>query len=950
MAGMQVGESGKSLASFDAAFESLTGFGPFPWQRRLFESLTGGKGYDALDIPTGLGKTSVIPIWLLAHLLGGAGSRPPMRLVYVVNRRTIVDQASEIAARLWRNAAGEATVVQQLWREQFGVGNADDEGDRLAVSTLRGALADNRLWMRHPHRPAIIVGTVDMIGSRLLFGAYRAGRWSKAIHAGLLGQDALLVHDEAHLTEPFQKMVEWIAAQQADPKKSTQAFRPLRVLAMSATGGPAENVLRLGENDLRIEVVRERVHSRKRLKLHKWGGKGKVAEELARLAARHEGKDGAARRVIIFVREPASASVIVEILRTKYKVDGERIALLTGTLRGHERDKLVETPVLKAFLGTSEQPAESQYLVSTSAGEVGADFDADELVCDLSPLDSMIQRLGRVNRKGGKERVSEVDVVLDIQGEKLSEFQMAAVRAAAWLAGLPVVKGADGWLDGSPAALRERRVQDAHAYQEACAPRPVVVTPHPAMLDAWSLTSIQEDWAVAPELDDYLHGLKDYEPARTSLAWRAELSKFFPYTAERPELAGPQREERREAFEEWMELCRLHPREVVTDNSEGVMELLETLAERHPHAPLAQVEWKKIRVDTLAGFVAPYREITDKKLRKRFCEGLRDQTLILPTEVGGLSQGFLDQRAEAAVPDVGDLAQRDRDGAVQEEGGTRPRLRLWLKANEDNELNPEVLGSGEGVPAPTEPPADPTKSGPWVQSVRAAFAKHKFKPVWQRTFDDDDGEKRSGVLVLLKPQLIKKDAEERVLLSQHGEDAGKFAKIFGEALELPADCAEAIRWAAQWHDRGKNCERWQRCIKNPDPQAPLAKSFGKGMNVDALGGYRHEFGSLIDVVGSGKKYGAEGVNSLRPEVLDLVLHLIAAHHGRGRPFFPEGTAFDPDAPEQAEFGELLSAGEMARRFARLQRRYGHWGLAYLESLVMCADHAASRGEDPEDVA
>jgi len=42
-------------------------------------------------------------------------------------------------------------------------------GGALAVSTLRGQFADNRQWADSPSQPAIIIGTVDMIGSRLLF-------------------------------------------------------------------------------------------------------------------------------------------------------------------------------------------------------------------------------------------------------------------------------------------------------------------------------------------------------------------------------------------------------------------------------------------------------------------------------------------------------------------------------------------------------------------------------------------------------------------------------------------------------------------------------------------------------------------------------------------------------------------------------------------------------------
>lgn len=63
---------------------------PFPWQTTLLNDFRNGTLHDAVDIPTGLGKTSVIAIWLVARALGAP---LPRRLVYVVDRRAVVDQA-----------------------------------------------------------------------------------------------------------------------------------------------------------------------------------------------------------------------------------------------------------------------------------------------------------------------------------------------------------------------------------------------------------------------------------------------------------------------------------------------------------------------------------------------------------------------------------------------------------------------------------------------------------------------------------------------------------------------------------------------------------------------------------------------------------------------------------------------------------------------------------------
>jgi len=96
--------------------------------------------------------------------------------------------------------------------------------------------------------------------------------------------------------------------------------------------------------------------------------------------------------------------------------------------------------------------------------------------------------------------------------------------------------------------------------------------------------------------------------------------------------------------------------------------------------------------------------------------------------------------------------------------------------------------------------------------------------------------------------------------------------------------------------------------------------------------YRHEFGSILDM------QGEPSFRRLSEEAKDLVLHLIATHHGRARPHFNSRECLDDKHPTVTIRDFAI---EVPRRFARLQRKFGRWGLAYLESLVRTADYAAS---------
>ena len=93
---------------FRAAFQALTDNAPFPWQEAMYELMVKGSFRElaSCNLPTGLGKTSVIVIWLIA--LANAPNKVPRRLAYVVNRRTVVDQATEETEKIRKHLMREA--------------------------------------------------------------------------------------------------------------------------------------------------------------------------------------------------------------------------------------------------------------------------------------------------------------------------------------------------------------------------------------------------------------------------------------------------------------------------------------------------------------------------------------------------------------------------------------------------------------------------------------------------------------------------------------------------------------------------------------------------------------------------------------------------------------------------------------------------------------------------
>ena len=119
---------------FMQAFRALTSHEAMPWQVALYERCVRGDFPASCNLPTGLGKTSIIHIWLIA--LAAAPAHVPRRLVYVVNRRTVVDQATREAEKIRANLGKIPALGAGL--AKLCAMEADPP---LAISTLRGQFA-----------------------------------------------------------------------------------------------------------------------------------------------------------------------------------------------------------------------------------------------------------------------------------------------------------------------------------------------------------------------------------------------------------------------------------------------------------------------------------------------------------------------------------------------------------------------------------------------------------------------------------------------------------------------------------------------------------------------------------------------------------------------------------------------------------------------------------------
>lgn len=991
---------------FPAFFEEVHGWTPFPWQQALLSRVL-EYGWPALiDVPTGLGKTAVLDVAVYIAALRREHSR--RRVFLVVDRRLIVDQAYEHAIRIRQALAGAApgTVCHAVAARLAAAG---DDGPVLDVTRMRGGINWSWLWLERPDRHAIITGTVDQIGSRLLFRGYGVGQRLWPVDAALAGTDSLIIVDEAHLSDAFLSTVNDVRQ-----LESTCTGPEPIVIAMSASPGehsPSTHHITSADED--DPVAAQRLTAHKRLHL--------VAVPATKDAAR----DAAAEALAYWVRQlggpgrvtgvvantVAMARAVFDRLQATSPAP-EQCVLLTGRIRPVDREYLLRGWYPRIRAGASRDSSEPVYVVATQTIEVGADIDLDGLVTETAALPALIQRLGRVNRRGDHARATTVAVHTDALEDQI--YGEARQQTWQWLTGLadPLrhragrsVTDLGRGIDASPAALRRRLRSVAGPDLEAMhGTRPYAPLVTATVVNTWARTSPvpYPDVPVAP----YLHGIGASEPT-VSVVWRADTRGDDPQQwRSSTERLPPSADEAVElpigAVRRWLASM---PSPAPRQGEQGPVRVMTagTIADIESYAAGNSQDESADNGTSSTGRRALRYGSLDEGEPVSARQILAGDVLVVPASWGGCDGYGWNPGSTAPVIDLADLAGggRGRAAAVRV-GPTLARAiqaRAPILAEPVNRLITQIT-------------ADLADDTPDISLYRAMLSQmvsgqangdtrhdlphervlRRLARAGRFTDFDGAGAARPSTAMLTDAGAAWNDdastagtsadaAARPITLTAHQAAVRDRAGQFALNLNLPEPIVHAVMLAAAQHDEGKRDPRFQLMLHRGDrwraaaATALLAKS---GMDpadraafrrAQQLAGYpagmRHEALSaritamlLAHAARSADTASTAGDGTTPANMLlaaitveagevdpDLVIHLVASHHGYGRPLLPP--VVDP-APLDIEvnhdgtrYGVLNSADVIdwgsPARFARLCERYGHWGLALLESIVRLAD-------------
>ncbi|MBI3408163.1 MAG: type I-U CRISPR-associated helicase/endonuclease Cas3 [Planctomycetes bacterium] len=1000
-----------SPEEFDLFFQALYGFAPFPWQARLARQVIVEERWpEVLSLPTSAGKTAAIDIavFALAMQVGLENKKrtAPLRTFFVIDRRIVVDEASDrarkIAAKLRDPSSDPSGILTKVADRLKSL-----TGNPLHVVALRGGMYRDGSWAKSPIQPAVCVSTVDQVGSRLLFRGYGVSEQQRAIHAGLVGNDSLIIIDEAHLSQPFIETLEGVNRYRGERWAELPPSTPFHVVQMSATPPPGVEPFKIQNEDLENPELGRRINAHKLARLvdvttdsededaNRKKLCQKAAEEAITLAGIGSPTEAPSKKraktpadepaapvgvVGIVVNRVASARLIFEILNAD--PSSCHAILLTGRIRPYDRDELLYRKPINGQLGwfpfmeaNRERPKLDLplFVVATQTVEVGANLSFDALVTEIAPLDALRQRFGRLDRLGLRCTSKAVIVARkdSVSSKDDPVYGAAIAETWKWLKKQQTGKGQQKVIDFGIGAFKAPEDQDT--INLVCSPRKSAPVMLPAHIDTWVQTSPTP--APDPDPSLFLHGPQS-GPADVQIVWRADLP---------PELLDRK-------SDDYVTTVAIVP--------PTSMEALPVpiYAARAWLTGSAAVDVSDVEGESSADAEADPSPLNCIRWRGPDHSELIDpgqvrpgDTIVISSARGGADDYGWAPESKTPVRDVADhcsslarllpVLRLYPDMIQQWEApprGGRPSLSQTIREVLQTDDQDEPPDWSLLLRSIREWPGIPD----WVTKATAWLADkpHKLIPYPPAT--------RPGIALVSRkrtkpPTDLLREAEtdqgdftneddtasltDRKSLTVHCREVQELARHFAHLAGFPSVVFEDLALAGWFHDVGKADPRFQAWLhggdeiaavaapellaKSDDDMSPRNRAAIRWARVRAAypAGGRHE---VLSVALLARSNGALAKASDR----DLVLHLIGTHHGWGRPFVP--VVPDPDEfPISLQHGdttlrasnrhglERLDSG-WTDRFWTMVRRYGYWGLAYLEAILQLADHRCS--EDAQE--
>jgi CRISPR-associated endonuclease/helicase Cas3 len=908
--------SPEQFADFYKAVHGKTddpNFGPFPWQERLVKRVCMGDWPRAIALPTAAGKTACIDIAVFA--LACRAKDSPRRICFTVDRRIVVDQAylhsQHLATVLQEAESGVLLTVANSLREL-----AQDKRP-LDVYALRGGIYRESAWTRSPIQPTILASTVDQIGSRLLFRGYGVSDSMKPVHAALVGNDALILLDEAHCSRAFDQTMQAVAQYRA---WGDEVKAPFRFVSISATPMGTSDVERDDAEDRKHPVLGKRMKASKPAKLV-------IAEKAAGPKWRSELVKTLAHHARELSEEFSCVGIIVNRVATARALKaqfGDEAVLLTGRMRPLDRDRLfVERlqPLLSNAEGTPPK-----FVIGTQCLECGADFDFHALVTECASLDALRQRFGRLNRVATRPSSAGVIVIRRDQTEDTSDdpvYGESLANTWKWLKS----ETCDDVVDFGVLAIRELIAdQDISSKNAPADDAPILF---PAHLDAW----VQTHPIPEPDPDPavFLHGPRRHALPDVQIVFRSDLGRDASNWTEIVSLCPPSSSEALpvpiNVFRKWL------AGKGIDDETSDVEGETRQSEEDEPIARLA-LRW---RGPERSGVVSAPADVTP------------DDVYVIPSSAPDVSRlgDFYPTASEPA--DLAEKAfQRSRDRALM-------RVPEFDVAEEDDDFDEQLTAEIRGRLVPESPD--------WLKQGVYTLANPRMREVephplggWVVTSKKRLGQFRPTYLEDSEPAESFRGRE--VSLREHSSGVAHYARQFATACGEDADLYFR---AGLWHDLGKLDARFQAMLKQTSPRTAVGEPLAKSARTPRTNEERAQAREI-------HHYPAGGRHELLSVALvgtksddDLLLHLIAAHHGSARPLADpvqeneaakepfEAGLFDETFKLQTGRQDIAAWNDdLSERFWRVVRKYGWWGAAFREAIFRLADHAQSRAEqEPE---